>query len=485
MTADSGKLAAIVLAAGESRRMRSARAKVLHEVAGVTVIGRVLRAVAALGVEPLVVVVGRQAPRVEAAVRTALAGVCRPVFALQEEARGTGDAARCGLEQLGAGFCGDVLLVYGDMARLSAATLRAFVARHQVAQAGLSFASVVVDAAGAYGRVLRGAEGRVRAIVEARDASAAELAVREVNAGLYLGRVEVLAPALAGLQCHNAQGEYYLTDVVASALAAGFTVEAMRFDDAALFAGVNSREELTEMEAQIRREINRRLMAAGVTLHDPATTYIDETVEIGPDVEIGPNVQLLGRTRIGAETRIEGTAFLRDVEIGPRCHLKFGLRAEQCNVGEGCEIGPFAHLRPGTVLEGRNRVGNFVETKMARLGRNTKASHLSYLGDVVVGPDTNIGCGVITVNFDGFAKHPTRIGARCMVGCDSQLVAPVTVGDDVYVASGTTVLRDVGTGSLVMSEHAQRERPGWTAKWRRRHGAPAPAGSGRADAPQE
>jgi bifunctional UDP-N-acetylglucosamine pyrophosphorylase/glucosamine-1-phosphate N-acetyltransferase len=223
------------------------------------------------------------------------------------------------------------------------------------------------------------------------------------------------------------------------------------------------------MEAEVREQTNRRLMAAGVTLIDPAAVYIGEKVEIGPDTVIGPNVQILGASRIGAGVLIEGTAFLRDVSIGDRSHLKLGVRAENCQIGEECEIGPFANLREGTVLEGHNRIGNFVETKKARVGRGSKASHLSYLGDATIGRETNVGCGVITVNYDGYDKHPTKIGDRCMVGCDTQLIAPVTVGDDVYVASGTTIVRDVPNGALVVSDHPQREKPGWTANWHQRH----------------
>ena len=201
-------------------------------------------------------------------------------------------------------------------------------------------------------------------------------------------------------------------------------------------------------------------------------------MEIGTDTIIGPNVQIFGRSRIGSGVRIDGTAWLNDVIIGDRSHLKIGIRAEKCNVGADCELGPFAHLREGTELDGHNRVGNFVETKKARLGHGTKASHLSYLGDASIGRDTNVGCGVITVNYDGYDKHRTEIGDRCMVGCDTQLIAPVKVGNDCYIASGTTVLREVPDGALAMSHHPQREKPGWTDTWRRRHQTAKPKSGG-------
>jgi bifunctional UDP-N-acetylglucosamine pyrophosphorylase / glucosamine-1-phosphate N-acetyltransferase len=465
----SNSLGAIVLAAGLGTRMRSQRAKVLHELGGAPMIARVMGTAAEIGAEPIVVVVGYQAGLVEAAARDALPGAALK-FAEQLQQRGTGDAARCGLDALGAAFTGDVLIAYGDMPMISADTLRAFIQAHRNSGAALTFISVNADEPAAYGRVVRDAGGTVQAIVEARDASPAELAIRETNTGVYLVRADVLRNALAELKPVNAQGEYYLTDIVSIARRRGDSVEAWRGPEPSEFAGINSREELASMETQIREQVNRKLMAAGVTIVDPATAYISDQAEIAADCVIGPNVQILGKCRIGAGVVIEGTAWLKDVEIGPRCHLKIGVRAEECRIGEESEIGPFANLRSGTDLEGHNRIGNFVETKKAKIGRGTKASHLSYLGDAIIGRDTNVGCGVITVNYDGYDKHVTQIGDRCMVGCDTQLVAPIKVGSDVYVASGTTIVREVHDGALVMSHHPQREKPGWMATWRERHG---------------
>lgn len=462
------RLAAIILAAGLGTRMRSARAKVLHELAGEPMIARVLRRHVELGARPLIVVVGHQASEVEEAARRACPRA-ELEFARQDRPRGTGASARCGAERLGDDFRGDVLVSYADMPAVRAETLRAFLRSHRECGARLSFVTLRMEEPGAYGRVIRAPDGAVTAIVEAADASPAERAIQEVNAGVYLAEAGFLRSALKRLSPFNAQGEYYLTDLVALAREQGVTVQAWAGERVREFAGINSREELAQMEAEVREAVNRRLMAAGVRLLDPVTVYIDEQVEVGPDTEIGPNVQILGRSRIGAGVRIEGTAWLSGVTIGDRCHLKLGVRAEDCRIGADCEIGPFANLRSGTELEGHNRIGNFVETKQARVGRGTKASHLSYLGDVVIGRETNIGCGVITVNYDGYDKYLTEIGDRCMVGCDSQLVAPVKLGNDVYVASGTTVLRPVADGALAMSEHRQRERPGWTARWRQRH----------------
>ena len=477
-------LAAIILAAGRGTRMRSDRAKVLHEIAGESMIARVLRAVASLNPNPLVVVVGHQASEVRAAAESTVApGQLR--CAVQSEPRGTGDAARCAVREIAGTFAGNVLIGYGDMPGIDSATLRAFIDDHRARRADLSFISVEVDSPGAYGRVVRDSGGVVAAIVEARDATPEQLALREINTGIYLVGAALLRAALAQLRNDNAQREFYLTDIVAIARVLGRKVFAWRAHDGAEFAGINSREDLARMETQIREEVNRRLMAAGVTLIDPASAYIAPEVEIGRDTIIGPNVQILGRTRIGAGVVIDGTAWLRDVTLGDRCHVKICVRAEDCVIGEQSEIGPFANLRAGTELEGHNRIGNFVETKKARIGRGTKASHLSYLGDAVIGRETNVGCGVITVNYDGYDKHVTQIGDRCMVGCDTQLIAPVRVGDDVYVASGTTIVRDVEDGALVMSHHPQREKSGWTAHWHQRHAghpkARGKSGNGAAD----
>jgi bifunctional UDP-N-acetylglucosamine pyrophosphorylase / glucosamine-1-phosphate N-acetyltransferase len=457
-------VAAIILAAGKGTRMRSKRAKVLHELGGEPMIARAVRAVAALEPDPIVIVVGHQAREVEAAVISSKAR-----FALQEPQRGTGDAARCAVDQLPADFTGDVLITYGDSPAITSTTLRAFLDAHRKRGAKLSFISIVLDDPAAYGRVIRDASGNVDKIVEFRDASPSERAIKEINTGFYLVDSALLRSALAELKPANAQDEYYLTDIVAIARARREKTEAWVATDPAEFAGINSREELANMEAEIRATVNRKLMASGVTLVDPATAYISEQAEIAPDCVIGPNVQILGACKLAEGVRIDGTAWLSNVTIGPRCHLKLGVRAEDCSIGEESEIGPFANLRAGTELAGHNRIGNFVETKKARIGRGTKASHLSYLGDTTIGADTNVGCGVITVNYDGYDKHHTEIGDRCMVGCDTQLVAPVKVGSDVYVASGTTIVREVPDGALVMSHHPQREKAGWMATWRKRH----------------
>jgi bifunctional UDP-N-acetylglucosamine pyrophosphorylase/glucosamine-1-phosphate N-acetyltransferase len=461
-------IAAIVLAAGLGVRMRSQRAKVLHQLGGESLIRRSLRPFASLDPQPLIVVTGHQAREVENEVRTSFPHVVLN-FAIQREQRGTGDAVRCAITELPNDFTGKVLIGYGDMPLLSAASLTAFVQAHRAGKSPLSFISTMLDNPAGYGRVIRDAHGSVTRIVEERDATADERMIKEVNTGIYLVDARFLCTALEQIRPSNAQHEYYLTDIVAIARERGLTFDTWNGENAKEFAGVNSREELARMEMENREETNRRWMTAGVTFIDSATAYIGPEVTIGQDTTIGPNVQIMGKSSIGTGVLIEGTAWLRDVVIGDRCHLKLGVRAERCEIGDDCEIGPFANLREGTRLAGHNRIGNFVETKQATIGHGTKASHLSYLGDAIIGADTNIGCGVITVNYDGYDKHQTRIGDRCMVGCDTQLIAPVKVGDDVYVASGTTILRDIENGALAVSDHPQREKPGWTAKWHARH----------------
>jgi bifunctional UDP-N-acetylglucosamine pyrophosphorylase / glucosamine-1-phosphate N-acetyltransferase len=461
-------LAAIVLAAGLGTRMRSGKAKVLHEIGGEPMVARALRAIVALRPELIITVVGYQADAVADAARSAVPN-CKLRFAHQAEQRGTGDAARTALDELPVKFDGDILIGYGDVPRLSSTTLAAFREAHRRESGGLSFISTEAADPDGYGRVVRDDSGGVERIVEHRDASEAERTIREINTGIYIADAGLLREALAALTSDNVQREFYLTDIVAIASRRGIRVSAWCAGNPAEFEGINNREELARMNEELRKHRIRTLMEAGVTFIDAATVYIADTAVVGADTTIGPNVQILGNSRIGSGVVIEGTAWLRDVTIGDRCHLKICVRAEECTIGEDSDIGPFANLRAGTELAGHNRIGNFVETKKARIGRGTKASHLSYLGDTVIGSETNIGCGVITVNYDGYDKHVTTIGDRCMVGCDTQLVAPVTVGNHVYIASGTTILKDVEDGALALSHHPQHEKAGWTAEWHRRH----------------
>ncbi len=457
-------LAVVVLAAGLGTRMRSVRAKVLHELGGLPLIRHPLAAVRPLGPARILVVVGHQADDVRAAV---LASGLRAETVLQAEQRGTGHAARCAAAAL-AGFEGDVLILYGDVPRVTTATLRRLVDTHRREAADMTLLTMRYADPTGYGRILRDAAGRVRGIVEHKDASAAERKIEEVNPGLYCVRASVLFPLLDELRSDNAQGELYLTDVVGLAAAAGRTVASVELERPDEVAGINTRAELAEMEARLRDDLTRRWMDAGVTFEDPATAYLGPEVEIGRDTVIGPNVVLRGKTRIGAGCRIDGTAFLVDTTLGDRVHVRFACTAEEARVADDAIVGPFARLRPGTELGPRVHIGNFVETKKAKIGAGTKANHLTYLGDCEVGPDTNVGAGTITCNYDGSTgkKSKTTIGARVQIGSDTQLVAPVTVHDDAYVGAGTTVTRDVPPGALVVTRTPPRVVEGWVARRR-------------------
>lgn len=468
---------AIVLAAGLGTRMKSRQAKVLHHLGGRPLLTYPLAALQAVGVEPIVVVVGHQSEAVRHACER------YPVrFAEQKTPLGTGDAARAAQAAL-PGFEGDLMLVAGDLPFVRAETFRRLIAVHQRSEAAVSLLTETVDDPTSFGRIVRGPDGAVIGIVEERDASPDQHAIREINVGVYCVDATFLFRALEGLQPNNAQGELYLTDIIGRAHAEGRHIA-----DTPAMAGesvqVSSRADLAAREKELQSQINQQWMAAGVTLEDPATAYIGPDVVLGRDTVIGPNVILRGATRIGEACRLDGSDYLTDCIIGERVHIKFGVVMTASELQDDIEVGPFAQLRPGTCLSNRVHIGDFVETKNVYIGAGTKANHLAYLGDADIGEDTNIGAGTITCNYDGFRKHRTTIGSRVQVGSDSQLVAPVTIGDDAYVASGTTVMRDVSPGALVLNSKKQLERQGWVAARRAREAA-APSATTPASRPRK
>jgi bifunctional UDP-N-acetylglucosamine pyrophosphorylase / glucosamine-1-phosphate N-acetyltransferase len=476
MRATPPPLGIVILAAGRGTRMRSERAKVLHAIAGKPFVLSVLDTALALAPERVAIVVGHEADEVERVCRAHLrrrGAKTSMSFPLQVEQRGTGDAVRSAAPAF-QGFEGDILILYGDVPGLAAKTLQSLVARHRRAGVTLSLLTTTVEDPTGYGRIIRHPDGGLRGIVEQRDLAPSDHGIREINPGIYCVRSRALWPTLTRLRADNAQGEYYLTDIVAMTVDAGDAVESLPVADAAEVAGINSREDMAILEAHARRALVEKWMRAGVTFRDPATAYVEEDVTIGADSEIGPNVQLLGRTAVGRGCILDGTALLRDATLGDGVHLRLGVVLTECEVGDGAIVGPFAHVRPGSVLGPAVHIGNFVETKKAKLGRGTKANHLTYLGDCEIGEGTNVGAGTITCNYDGFSKHRTVIGNRVQIGSDTQLVAPVTVGDDAYVGAGTTVTGDVPPGHLVVSRVPQRMIPGWTER-RRARAAAAPA----------
>ncbi|MCS6912380.1 MAG: bifunctional UDP-N-acetylglucosamine diphosphorylase/glucosamine-1-phosphate N-acetyltransferase GlmU [Myxococcales bacterium] len=454
-------LSTIILAAGRGTRMCSDTAKVLHRLCGRPLVEYPIRLAQALGSERIVLVVGHQAEAVRAAVHARF-GPDAVQLALQAEQRGTGHAVLQALP-LVADVSGKVLILYGDTPLLRADTLQPLI---QAARGRLlALLSTRPPDPRGYGRLLRQG-GRLVRVVEDRDCSEAERLIPEVNAGMYVIEAGFLREALTTLRSDNAQGELYLTDIVAQAAARDeVAVVEAPFEEV---QGINDRLDLAHAEAAMRRRINEAHLRAGVTMRDPATTFIDEDVIIGRDTELGPGVILRGRCRIGVGCRIEAGCVLTDVTVGDQCHLKPYTVAQDSVIGPRVQLGPFAHLRPGSELAEDVHIGNFVELKKTRMGRGAKANHLTYLGDAEVGQRVNVGCGTITCNYDGYAKHRTIIEDGAFIGSDTQLVAPVRVGAGAVVGAGTTVVQDVPPGALALSRAPQINREGYAERRHKR-----------------
>jgi bifunctional UDP-N-acetylglucosamine pyrophosphorylase/glucosamine-1-phosphate N-acetyltransferase len=450
-------LTVVVLAAGQGTRMRSSTIKLLHAVAGRPMVTLALDAVTALRPSKVITVVGFQAER----VREALDGhVCD--FALQKEQRGTGHAVLQAAGRIGSRST--VLIVNGDLPMIRPATLRSFVTRHRRAGAALSVLTTELDDPKGYGRVLRDAHSRIARIVEQKDAGADERKIREVNAGIYCAQASKLLPVLRSLRPDNAQGEYYITDAVERLIRKGEKVLAIRHGEPEEVLGVNTRQELAHASAALYARKAEDLQARGVTLLDAARTWIDPRARIGRDSILYPDVIIEGPTVVGAGCVILPGCRLVRCKVGRDVEIKDHSVLLESRVGDGAQVGPFAHLRPGSILGANTRVGNFVELKKTRLGPGTKASHLSYLGDASIGPDCNIGAGTITCNYDGTHKHPTTLDKGVFIGSDAQLVAPVTVREGAYVAAGTTVTEDVPPGALAIGRGRQRNVLGWVSR---------------------
>jgi bifunctional UDP-N-acetylglucosamine pyrophosphorylase/glucosamine-1-phosphate N-acetyltransferase len=459
---DRAHVTAVLLAAGQGTRMKSAVPKVLHRLAGRPMLHWVVDAALAAGASDVVVVVGHGREAVEASLAAAYGGRVRT--ALQAEQRGTGDAVRCALPALGQDTQ-HVLLLCGDTPLLDAGELRAFADATRASGAPLGVLTCDAPDPTGYGRILRDAAGRVLGIREHRDCSADERAIREVNSGVYFARAAFVRDAIQRLSPDNAQGELYFTDVVGLA-AREATALGHKAAGASSLAGINDRVQLAAAEEVLHARIADDLRRAGATVR--ASARIDHGVVVEADATIEHAVVLRGATRVGAGAVIDVGSVLTDVEVAPLAVLKPYTIASSSFIGEKAQIGPFSHLRPESHVEADAHVGNFVETKKTRLRRGAKANHLAYLGDGDVGEAANVGAGTIFCNYDGFKKHRTEIGPGAFIGSDSQLVAPVRIGAGAYVATGTTVTRDVPDDALAIARVKQENKEGYASRLRAR-----------------
>ncbi|MFE4418943.1 bifunctional UDP-N-acetylglucosamine diphosphorylase/glucosamine-1-phosphate N-acetyltransferase GlmU [Streptomyces sp. NPDC056817] len=455
--------AVVVLAAGEGTRMKSATPKVLHEICGRSLVGHVLAAARELKPEHLVVVVGHARERVTEHLAAVDSGVRT---AVQEKQKGTGHAVRMGLEELGGPVEGTVIVVCGDTPLLTGETLQQLATTHQEDGNAVTVLSAEVPDATGYGRIVRDAgTGAVTAIVEHKDATEAQRAIREINSGVFAFDGRLLADALGKVRTNNSQHEEYLTDVLGILREAGHRVGASVAGDHREIAGINNRVQL----AEARRTLNDRLltnaMLSGVTVVDPATTWIDVTVTFEQDVVVHPGTQLHGTTRLGEGCEVGPNSRLTDTRVGAGARVDNTV-SDGAVVGPQASVGPYAYLRPGTRLGLKSKVGTYVETKNASIGEGTKVPHLSYVGDATIGEYTNIGAASVFVNYDGESKHHTTVGSHCKTGSDNMFVAPVTIGDGAYTAAGSVITKNVPPGSLAVARGQQRNIEGWVARKR-------------------
>lgn len=443
--------------------MKSATPKVLHSICGRSLVGHVLAAARELDPEHLVVVVGHAREQVAGHLAEIDPGVRT---AVQAEQNGTGHAVRMGLTELGGVVDGTVVVVCGDTPLLTGATLRALAATHSTDGNAVTVLTAEVPDATGYGRIVRdGASGAVTAIVEHKDATESQRAIREINSGVFAFDGRLLADALGKVRTDNSQGEEYLTDVLGILREAGHRVGASIAGDHREIAGINNRVQL----AEARRILNDRLlteaMLAGVTVVDPATTFVDVTVTFEQDAVVQPGTQLLGSTHLGEDSEVGPNSRLKDTRVGAGARVDNTV-SEGAEIGARASVGPYAYLRPGTRLGVRSKIGTYIETKNAKIGEGAKVAHLSYVGDATIGEYSNIGAASVFVNYDGEQKHHTTVGSHCKTGSDNMFVAPVTIGDGAYTAAGSVITKDVPPGSLAVARGQQRNIEGWVARKR-------------------
>lgn len=454
-------LAVVVLAAGQGTRMKSKLPKVLHNLAGIPILGHVLATAHALKPKKVVVVLRHEKELIEEYLASHFP-TCQIVH--QDEIPGTGRAAEQALEAL-AGFDGDVAILSGDVPLLDVESVERLHLNHREGNMAGSLISVELENPNGYGRIVRAGsdgagQGSVVSIVEQKDASPEDLEIKEVNAGVYIFDAKALAQALTKVGTNNAQGEKYLTDVVGLMLAAGEKVQAQQILDPYLVAGINDRAQLSDVAQELNRRIVKAWQLAGVTIQEPHSTWIDVTVQLGQDVTLLPSTRLHGFTRIGEGSKVGPDTTLTDVEVGEAAKIS-RTQADSAKIASGANVGPFAYIRPGTELGADGKIGAFVETKNAKIRAGAKVPHLSYVGDATIGEGANIGAGTIFANYDGVNKHRTEVGAHARTGSGNVFVAPVTIGAGAYTAAGSTIRRNVEPGALALNPAPQKNLAGW------------------------
>ena len=451
-------LVAVILAAGKGTRMRSKYPKVLHKVGGKPMLQHVIDAATVAGCDDKDVIVGHEAELVEKMVGS------QGKIALQAEQLGTGHAVMQTAEAL-KGFTGTALILCGDTPLLEGEELKKFCEAHKASGAAATVLTAVMDDPFGYGRIVRDEKGNVQAIVEQKDATEAQKAIKEINTGIYCMECPLMFDVLATLTNDNAQGEYYLTDVLEKLNQAGQKVGGVVTEDSDMVMGINSRKQLSVAEGVMRQRILDKLMDSGVTIMDPASTFIEGSVKIGRDTIIYPYTWLEGTTEIGEDCEIGPNARFTNVKIGNDNHLQF-IYGHDCEVKNHVTAGPYVHLRPDTVISDGVKIGNYVEVKNSNVGEGTKLPHLTYIGDSDIGSGVNMGCGCITVNYDGKKKHRTIIGDNAFVGCNTNLVAPVTVQANTYIGAGSTITKEVPENALGIARAKQKNIEGWAEKYR-------------------